>query len=67
MNLEFEYGQGMMNACLPDNTDLFIPGETVRDPECIPPERLEEEYLKSLRNPMGCHRLANRRTGALRW
>ena len=43
MNLEFEYGQGMMNACLPDNTDLFIPGETVRDPECIPPERLEEE------------------------
>ncbi len=53
MNLEFEYGQGMMNACLPDNTDLFIPGETVRDPECIPPERLEEEYLKSLRNPMG--------------
>ena len=45
MNLEFEYGQGMMNACLPDNTDLFIPGETVRDPECIPPERLEEEYL----------------------
>ena len=23
MNLEFEYGQGMMNACLPDNTELW--------------------------------------------
>ena len=53
MNLEFEYGQGMMSACLPDSTDLFIPGETVKDPDCIPQERLEEAYLESLRNPIG--------------
>ena len=36
MKLDFEYGQGMMSANLPDNTDIFIPGETVPDPECLP-------------------------------
>ncbi len=29
MKLEFEYGQGLMAAELPDNTDVFIPGVTV--------------------------------------
>ena len=29
MRLEFEYGHGIMEAQLPDNTDVFIPGETV--------------------------------------
>ena len=29
MKFEFEYGQGTMTANLPDNTDVFIPGETV--------------------------------------
>ena len=29
MKLDFEYGQGTMAAELPDNTDIFIPGETV--------------------------------------
>ena len=29
MKLSFEYGAGLMAAELPDNTDVFIPGETV--------------------------------------
>ena len=33
MKLDFEYGHGLMTAQLPDNTDVFIPGETVR---CAP-------------------------------
>ena len=36
MKIDFEYGQGTMTAELPDNTDIFIPGETVKDPDYIP-------------------------------
>ena len=32
---QFEYGNGMMNAQLPDSTEVFIPGETVPDPACL--------------------------------
>ena len=39
MKLEFEYGQGTMAAELPDNTDIFIPGETVKDPDYIPEDK----------------------------
>lgn len=53
MKIDFEYGHGTMQANLPDSTDIFIPGETVKDPDCIPEEKLEEEYLKSIRNPIG--------------
>ncbi|RRD94703.1 DUF2088 domain-containing protein [Clostridiales bacterium COT073_COT-073] len=53
MRLEFEYGKGTMAANLPDNTDVFIPGVTVPDPDHIPEDKLEEETLKSLRNPIG--------------
>ena len=53
MKLSFEYGHGMMDAQLPDNTDIFIPGETVADPPCIPESELEERTLQSLRNPIG--------------
>jgi len=53
MKFSFEYGKGMMDANLPDNTDVFIPGVTVADPPCIPEEKLVEETLKSIRNPMG--------------
>lgn len=53
MKLEFEYGQGTMSANLPDNTDVFIPGETVPDPDHIPEDRLAEETLASLRHPIG--------------
>ena len=55
MKLDFEYGQGLMSAELPDNTDVFIPGETVKDPECLPQDwdSLYEATLESIRNPMG--------------
>lgn len=48
MKMEFEYGKGTVEAKLPDNTDIFIPGETVKDPEYIPEEQLEKAYLESL-------------------
>lgn len=53
MKLEFEYGHGTMAAELPDNTDVFITGETVKDPAYIPEDKLEEAYIKSLENPIG--------------
>ena len=34
MKLDFEYGNCLMSAELPDNTKVFIPGETVPDPPC---------------------------------
>lgn len=58
MKLSFEYGHGMMDAQLPDNTDIFIPGETVADPPCIPDSELEERTLQSLRNPIGMEPLS---------
>ena len=48
MKFDFEYGQGTMSAELPDNTDIFIPGETVKDPDHIPEDQLEAAYLESL-------------------
>jgi len=51
--MEFEYGQGLMEANLPDNTDVFIPGETVKDPECIPTDRVEAVTRESILNPIG--------------
>ncbi len=57
MKLDFEYGAGVMSANLPDNTDVFIPGVTVSDPLCIPDELIEEETLKSIRNPIGMETL----------
>ena len=53
MKISFEYGQGLMDAELPDTTDVFVPGETIPDPPCIPEELLEEKTLESLRNPIG--------------
>ena len=58
MRLEFEYGHGIMEAQLPDNTDVFIPGETVKDPDYIPEDKLKEAYLESLANPIGMPRLS---------
>ncbi len=51
MKINFEYGPGSLPAELPDNTDIFIPGETVADPPC-----LEDPYqatLDSILNPIG--------------
>ena len=55
MKLDFEYGNGMMSANLPDNTDVFIPGETVPDPPCLPQdmESLVAATRESVRNPIG--------------
>lgn len=53
MRLEFEYGHGTLAAQLPDTTDVFIPGETVKDPDHIPEEKLEQAYLESLAHPIG--------------
>ena len=55
MKLEFEYGSGLMSANLPENTDVFIPGETVADPPCLPQDwdSLYQATLESIRNPIG--------------
>jgi len=58
MRLSFEYGTDMMEATLPDTADVFVPGETVADPPCIPQERIVQETLNSLRNPLGMPPLA---------
>lgn len=53
MQVTFEYGQGLLEASLPDgNADVFIPGETVPDPPQIPEDRLKEETNKSIQNPI---------------
>ena len=45
----------MMSAELPDTTDVFIPGETVPDPPCLPQDwdSLYEATMQSIRNPIG--------------
>ena len=48
MKLEFEYGHGLMSANLPDNTDVFIPGKTVPDPEYT--KRFLAVFGKNLRD-----------------
>lgn len=52
-HFEFEYGAGTMGADLPDNTDEFIPGVTVPDPDYIPEDKLEAAYRESLDHPIG--------------
>ena len=58
MKLNFEYGNGLMSAELPDNTDVFIPGETVQDPPCLSQDwdSLYRATLKSIREPIGMER-----------
>ncbi|ONI38873.1 hypothetical protein AN396_01515 [Candidatus Epulonipiscium fishelsonii] len=55
MKLNFEYGTGTMIAELPDTTDVFIPGETVKDPDCLEQsyDNLYKATLESVRNPIG--------------
>lgn len=57
MKLEFEYGHGTMAAELPEDTDVFIPGETVKDPAYIQEDKLEHAYEESLAHPIGMHSL----------
>ena len=56
--VEFEYGQGVMTAELPDSADIFVPGETVKDPPFIPQGRLVEETRRSIRDPIGMKPIA---------
>lgn len=49
--VEFEYGQGVMTAELPDSADVFVPGETVPDPPYL--ENPEEATRESILNPIG--------------
>ena len=51
MKLKFEYGHGFMEAEVPDNTDVFIPGVTVKDPE--PLANIEDVTRESILNPIG--------------
>lgn len=55
MKLDFEYGEGVMSANLPDNTDVFIAGKTVPDPACLPQDwdTLYNATLDSIRHPIG--------------
>lgn len=53
MKLDFEYGNGLMSAELPDSTEVFVPGETVADPPYIPEELLESKTRESVQNPIG--------------
>lgn len=58
MKLSFEYGHGTVTAELPEDTDVFIPGETIPDPPYIPEDQLEEKTLESIRNPIGMEPLS---------
>ncbi len=61
MTLDFEYGSGLLRAQLPEYTDVFIPGETVPDPPCLPQtwECLYEATRDSVRHPIGMPPLAS--------
>lgn len=49
--IQFEYGQGTMDASLPDSTEVFIPGETVPDPPYLADPVTATR--KSILNPLG--------------
>ncbi|MBA7574713.1 hypothetical protein ES708_16528 [subsurface metagenome] len=47
----FEYGQGVLECQLPDDAEIFIPGETVPDPPHL--EDAEAATRESILNPIG--------------
>lgn len=49
--LSFEYGQGLMEATLPESTEVFVPGETVKDPPYL--KDPEQATRESILNPIG--------------
>ncbi len=51
ISVEFEYGEGVLEAQLPDHTQIFIPGETVPDPPHL--EDPETATRESITNPVG--------------
>jgi len=55
--VKFEYGRGVMEAELPDNVEIFIPGETVVDPPYL--EDSVEATRESILNPIGMLPISN--------
>ena len=49
--VKFEYGQGFMEARLPESAEVFIPGKTIPDPPCL--EDPVEATRDSILNPIG--------------
>ncbi len=49
--VQFEYGQGVMEAELPDSMEIFVPGETVPDPPFL--EDPQGATRESILNPIG--------------
>jgi hypothetical protein len=49
--VQFEYGQGYMEAVLPDTAEVFIPGETVADPPYL--EDIPAATRHATENPLG--------------
>lgn len=57
MKIQFEYGQGYMEADLPDEaTDVFVPGETVPDPPFL--QDVVGATRDSIQNPIGMSPIA---------
>jgi len=56
MKVEFEYGHGLMEAQLPDTTDVFIPGITVADPSVL--DDIELSTRESILHPLGMEPLS---------
>ncbi len=54
IQVDFEYGQGIMRGELPrDETDVFVPGETIPDPDYIPFDHIVDKTRESILNPIG--------------
>ena len=51
MKISFEYGVGTVEAELPDHSEVFIPGETVKDPPVL--DNISEATRQSILNPIG--------------
>lgn len=51
MKVQFEYGKGLLEAELPENADVFIPGETVSDPPHL--DDVVAATRESILNPIG--------------
>ncbi|HZJ87591.1 MAG TPA: lactate racemase domain-containing protein [Sphaerochaeta sp.] len=60
MKVALEYGHGVIEAELPDSTDIFIPGETVADPPQLPDKYAATKA--AIENPLGMARLKDQVT-----
>lgn len=49
--VQFEYGEGLLPAVLPDSAEIFVPGETVADPAYLPDPL--EATRHSILHPLG--------------